>query len=313
MDIHYGYDSLTFANPVVTAGIFDGVHAGHRFLLEKLCSRARELKGTSVAITFEPHPRLVLGGIDKRPFLLSTLQEKIELIEKTKLDHLVVIDFNRSFSRIEAGEFIEKILVRKIGVKHLISGHDHHFGKHGEGEYDLIQEYAYRYGFTAEKIGEIKTAEGTVSSSSIRAALIQGNLQLANKWLGYNYFIKGKVIRGLQMGRALGFPTANIKPGDRFKLIPANGVYAVKVSLEGQIMPGILSTGTNPTVNRNETKKSIEVHIFDFEGDIYGKQIRVEFLHRLREEKKFDSLAELAGQINTDMQQAKDFFSGGID
>lgn len=313
MDIHYGYENLKFVNPVVTAGIFDGVHTGHRFLLEQLCSRARELKGTSVAITFEPHPRIVLGGIDKRPFLLSTLQEKIELIEKTTLEHLVIIDFNRRFSRIEAGEFIERILVRKIGVRHLISGHDHHFGKHGEGEYDLIQEFGERYGFTAEKIGEIKTAEGTVSSSSIRSALLDGNLQLANKWLGYNYFINGKVIRGLQMGRVLGFPTANIKPGEKFKLIPANGVYAVKVSIEGKVMAGILSTGTNPTVNMDATKKSIEVHIFDFEGDIYGKHIRVEFLNRLREERKFDSLAGLAEQINTDMQQAKAFFAGVID
>lgn len=313
MDIHYGYDCLRFPNPVVTAGIFDGVHTGHRFLLEQLCSRARELNGTSVAITFEPHPRILLGGVNKMPFLLSTLQEKIELIEKTKLDHLVIIDFNRRFSKIEAGEFIEKILVRKIGVRHLISGHDHHFGKDGEGEYDLIQKYANRYGFTAEKIGEIKTAEGTISSSSIRTALLDGNLLLANKWLGYNYFINGKVIRGLQIGRVIGYPTANIKSGERFKLIPANGVYVVKVSIDRQVMPGVLSTGTNPTVNRDKTKKSIEVHIFDFEGDIYGKQIRVEFLKRLREEKKFDSIEELASQIATDMKQAKDFFSDGMD
>lgn len=313
MKIHYGYESLKFDNPVVTIGIFDGVHAGHRYLLERLCLRAKEMKGTSVAITFDPHPRLILGGIDKKPFLLTTLDEKIELIEKTGLDNLVIIGFNSSFSKIDAGRFIEKILVRKIGVKHLITGHDHHFGKHGEGSYDLIQKNAARYGFTAEKIEEIKTTEGTVSSSLVRAALLDGNLHLAKRWLGYDYFINGKIIRGLQVGRHLGFPTANIKPDDRFKLIPANGVYAVKVSIEGKTMPGILSTGTNPTVNRDETKKSIEVHIFDFEGDIYGKKIRVEFLHRLREERKFDTLLQLKEQIKLDLQDAKDIFSLGKD
>jgi riboflavin kinase/FMN adenylyltransferase len=304
MIVHQGYRNLRLINPVVTLGIFDGVHLGHRFLIESLVNRAREIRGDSVVITFQPHPRLVLESNTRGISFLSTMEEKKRLLEKAGVNHLVIIRFTRRFSRISACDFVDKILVGEIGTKYLILGHDHHFGYKGEGDYRTIENCAVSSGFMVEQVKGFKTAEGTISSSMIREALLKGKINDANKLLGYYFSLKGEVIEGKKIGRKIGYPTANIMPCDKFKIIPGDGVYAVEVQAGKKKLPGMLSIGKNPTVNKTEVKRSIEVNIFDFSRNIYGKKIEIIFRHRLRDEKKFDSTEQLARQIEKDRQRA---------
>jgi riboflavin kinase/FMN adenylyltransferase len=304
MIIHQGYRNLNFVNPVVTMGIFDGVHLGHRFLLDCLVSRAGEVSGEAVVITFQPHPRLVLGGDTEGLSFLSTMEEKKLFLEKNGIDHLVVIRFTRSFSRIKAYDFVEKILVGEIGTRYLIIGHDHHFGHQGEGDYNTIENCAVSSGFMVEQVEGFKTSEGTISSSMIREALLQGKIEEANKWLGYSYSLPGEVVAGKKIGRKIGYPTANIKPVDKFKLIPGNGVYAVEAQIDNRNWLGMLSIGKNPTVNKTSAERSIEVNIFNFSDNIYDKKIKIMFRYRLRDEKKFNSTAELARQMEKDRERA---------
>jgi riboflavin kinase/FMN adenylyltransferase len=303
MIIHEGYKNLKLKTPVVTLGIFDGVHRGHRSLLDRLVSRAKEVAGESVVITFLPHPRLVL---DKNPgelSFLTTMEEKTVLLENAKIDHLIIIEFNKKFSRISACDFIKKVLVEKIGTQHLVIGYNHHFGKKGEGDFNTIKRCAESLDFSIEQVQGFQTEEGAVSSSSIREALLKGRIDEANRWLGYFYSVSGTIIEGRQIGRSIGFPTANIKPDYKYKLIPGNGVYAVEVSVDGLVYPGMLSIGSNPTVNEDTRKRSIEVHILNFYEDIYGKFISVRFRKRLRDEKKFENTSQLSEQMNLDKQQ----------
>ena len=304
MKIHHGYDSLQFISPVVTIGIFDGVHRGHMALLEKLISRAQESNGESVVMTFNPHPRLVLDNDSGLLPVLSTLEEKETLLAKSGTDHLIIIEFTSGFSRMKASDFIENVLVGKIGTKHLIVGHDHHFGYQGEGNFDNVKVSAGKMGFVIEKVEGLKTDGVVISSSRIREALQKGRLEDANRWLGYSYSLSGTVVEGKKIGRRIGFPTANIEPRDKYKLVPANGVYAVEVHEGGSILPGMLSIGTNPTVNKNSMVRSIEVHIFNFEKEIYGREIGIIFRHRLRDEIKFDNTDELARQMMIDRDNA---------
>jgi riboflavin kinase/FMN adenylyltransferase len=304
MKIHQGYRNLELVNPVVTMGIFDGVHMGHRFLLDYLILRAEEVGGESVVITFEPHPRIVLGRNTEDISFLSTMDEKICFLEKTGIDHLIIIRFTRTFSRIKACDFVEKILAGKIGTRYLIIGHDHHFGNRGEGDYRTIEKYAASAGFTVEQVRGYKTSKGLISSSLIREALLKGNIKDACKWLGYNYSLQGEVIEGRKIGREIGYPTANISLSDKFKLIPADGVYAVDVKIDKKIWPGMLSIGKNPTVNKEKSKRSIEVNIFNFRKDIYGKKIEIFFRYRLRDEKKFGTKEQLSMQIEKDRARA---------
>jgi riboflavin kinase / FMN adenylyltransferase len=304
MEIHEGYDNLNLKKPVVTLGIFDGVHRGHRTLLDTLVSRAAATGGDPVVITFDPHPRLVLDKNHADLSFLSTMEEKTALLEKAHVSHLVVIRFTPAFSRMKACDFVEKILAEKIGTRHLIMGHDHHFGYHGEGNFETVNDCAESMGFTVEQVRGLQSREGIISSSLIREALLRGDLDNANKWLGYCYSLKGQVVAGRKIGRRIGFPTANIKPGYRYKLIPANGVYAVEIKVDGETRPGMLSIGTNPTVNRNPARRSVEVNIFDFEKNIYGLGIEVIFRYRLRDEVKFDSVEQLSLQMERDREVA---------
>jgi riboflavin kinase / FMN adenylyltransferase len=303
MIVHEGYDNLDLMNPVVTLGIFDGVHRGHRALLDRLVASAKDVGGESVVITFFPHPRLVLEQNRRDLSFLTTLDEKKHLLENVNIDHLIIIEFNNRFSKISACEFIKEVLVEKIRTKHLIIGYNHHFGRRGEGDYNTIRQCAESFNFRVEQVQGFHTEEGAISSSSIREALLNGRLDEANSWLGYSYSVSGTIIEGKQIGRAIGFPTANIKPDNQYKLIPANGVYAVEVLLDDTKYPGMLSIGSNPTVNSDNTARSIEVNIFDFERDIYGKKISVIFVKRLRDEMKFENLDQLAEQIRLDKQQ----------
>jgi len=304
MVIHEGYDNLKLVRPVVTLGIFDGVHLGHRYLLQRLVSEAKEARGESVVITFHPHPRIVLEKNNRNLSFLSTRDEKIRLLEKASIDHLIFIDFNLEFSKMEACNFINDILVGKIGTKHLIIGHDHHFGYRGEGNFQTIQDCASLMGFRIEQVTGLSRAKGTVSSSLIRDALVNGRLDEANELLGYCYSLKGSVVEGRKIGRKLGYPTANINPSWHYKLIPADGVYAVEIMIDNLKFPGMLSIGTNPTVNLNGGKRSIEVNIFNFNEVIYEKDIEVVFRYRLREERLFESLEKLAEQMRKDREEA---------
>jgi riboflavin kinase / FMN adenylyltransferase len=300
MIIHEGYENLKIVTPVVTLGVFDGVHRGHRKLLEILVSRAGEAKGQSVVVTFSPHPRLVLEKDLFKLSFLTTMEEKKFLLEKLNVDHLIILEFTKNFSKIPACDFVNDILVEKIGTKHLIIGYNHHFGRRGEGDFKTIKKCSGSLDFTVEQVQGVQTEEGAISSSLIRDALLKGKLDVANNLLGYYYSVTGIVIRGKQIGRSIGFPTANIKPADKYKLIPGNGVYAVEVQLDGIVYPGMLNIGSNPTVNNDTKARRIEVNILNFEQDIYGKNISVIFRNRLRDEKKFDNIGLMAEQMELD-------------
>jgi riboflavin kinase/FMN adenylyltransferase len=308
MIIHKGYNKLNLVSPVVTLGTFDGVHRGHSKLLECLIKRAKETGSESAVITFSPHPRLVLEKDHLNLTFLSTPDEKKELLEKAGVNHLIIIDFSNEFSRIEACDFVRDILIRKIGAKYLIVGYDHHFGRSREGDFETIRQCSDMLDFKVEQVQGLYAEEGTISSTSIREALLNGRLDDANKLLGYYYSLTGKIVEGKKIGRSIGFPTANIKP-ESHKLIPANGVYAVEVIVENVFYPGMLSIGTNPTVNNEEGKRSIEVNILNFDKDIYGHAITVRFRKRLRNEIKFNSIDLLTSQMTLDKADTLKLFS----
>ena len=299
---------LILVAPVVTLGIFDGVHRGHRALLDSLVKRAKEINGESVVITFSPHPRLVLEQHRNNLSFLTTMEEKKILLENANIDHLIIVQFNKKFSEIPACDFIKDVLVKKIGTKHLIIGFNHHFGRSGEGDFNTIAQCAGSLDFKVEQVQGFHTEEGAISSSIIRDALLSGKIDEANRWLGYSYSISGTIVEGRKIGRAIGFPTANIEPDYKFKLIPANGVYAVEVLLEDELLPGMLSIGSNPTVNSDKNARSIEVNILDFSQNIYGSSITVVFRKRLRDEIKFENREQLSEQMKRDKQQVLQMF-----
>ncbi len=302
MKIHHGFNALKLTDPVITLGIFDGVHTGHMAIIKRLVSYAQEIKGESVVITFDPHPRMILDNHPERLFFLSSMDEKKTLLASTGIDHLIINEFNREFSRITAREFVNDILAAKLGTRYMIVGHDHHFGHGGTGNYNTIREYALKAGIIIVQVAGIESEGTAISSSRIRDALLSGRLNDANKWLGYNYSLQGIVVRGRGIGsRKLGFPTANIEPLCRNKLIPANGVYAVEVLIDDDKLPGMLSIVTNPTVSQDQVVISVEVHIFNFSKNIYGSKLQIVFRYRLRDEIKFSSTDELSRQLKNDM------------
>ena len=304
MIIHEGCENLKLTSPVVTLGIFDGVHRGHRTLLSSLVSKAAEANGESVVITFSPHPRLVLSKDQANLSFLTTMKEKQKLLESEGINHLIILDFNAEFSRIDACDFVKEVLVNKIGTRHLLVGYNHHFGRKGEGDFNTIVKCSRSFDFKVEQVQGFHTEEGAISSSVIRRALTDGRLDTANNMLGYSYSLSGNVVSGRQIGRSIGFPTANINPDDKNKLIPGNGVYAVEVLIEEEVWPGMLSIGTNPTVNEDLSIRTIEVNIINFENDIYGKPITVLFRKRLRDEKKFTNTDDLAKQMEIDKEDS---------
>lgn len=276
---------------IVTTGTFDGVHYGHQKIISRLQELAKQHKGESVIITFFPHPRLVLFPEDNDLKLINTLDEKIELLEKSGVDHLIIIPFTKEFSRLSSLEFIQQILVDKIGTKKLVIGYDHHFGKNREGSFEHLKHYSSEYGFEVEEIPEQDINDVAVSSTKIRNAILEGKVSVANKYLGYNFNLRGIVKKGDQIGRTLGFPTANISLAETYKIIPADGIYAVNVYLNEQKLQGMLYIGDRPTVKGKS--KVIEVNIFDFSSDVYDQELKVEFLQYIRGDKHFKSLDEL--------------------
>lgn len=290
---------------VVTVGSFDGLHIGHQKILKKLIQLSKDINGTSVLLTFEPHPRSVIAK-DFDLKILTTLDEKISYLEKFGIENLIVQNFTLEFSQMTSEEFIKEILVNDIGVSHIVIGHDHKFGKDRLGDEEKLKEFGRQYNFNVTSV-EAEVVDGqVVSSTKIRKALNEGNIEKVNLFLGRNYNISGKIIEGTKRGRELGFPTANIKLDNERKAIPKNGVYVVSCILNNKNYFGIMNIGTRPTFeNNNQTM--LEVNIFDFNGSIYGEDIEVNFLKYIRDEKKFESKEDLINQIKQDIKKAKEF------
>ena len=285
-------------NAVVTTGTFDGVHIGHQKIINRVKEIAHQIDGQSVIITFFPHPRLVLFPEDNDLKLINTLSEKIKLIELAGIDHLIIFPFTKEFSRLTSVDFIQQILVDKIGTKKLVIGYDHHFGKNREGTFEHLKHYGPSYGFEVEEIPKQDINDVAVSSTKIRTALAQHNINIANEYLGYPFAIEGIVAKGDQIGRTIGFPTANIQVEESHKLIPADGIYAVKVLVQTETHNGMLYIGNRPTVDG--TKKVIEVNIFDYNKEIYSEKSQVNLVQFIRGDQHFDSLDELKQAIAND-------------
>ena len=305
MEVHHGYKGVIFNRPVVTMGVFDGVHLGHRMLLERVVKEAEKSGTDSVAVTFEPHPRMVLQDDPSDLRFLTDLGERINLLRETGIGHLVIIPFTIELSRMTAPEFIESILCRQLKASHLITGFNHHFGRRHEGDTNTIIECSLRMDFRVTKEKALRFEGEPVSSSLIRKLLERGNVTKASSMLGYDYFLKGKVVSGRRIGRNIGFPTANIVPLNEHKLIPSSGVYAVEATIDDDPLRHIamLNVGRRPTIRDNDGMSTIEVHIVDFEADLYGKNMTVWFHERLRDELKFDSIDDLAAQLTIDRER----------
>ncbi len=315
MQIHHldGADdkkALKIRGAVVTSGTFDGVHVGHQTILERLKEIAARTGGETVVITFWPHPRFVLHPEDKSLKLLSTFEEKVALLKEMGINHLVRIPFTPSFSQLSSDEFIRKILIEKVGTKQLIIGYNHRFGHNREGSFEYLMENAAEYGFSIEEIPEQDVDHVAVSSTKIRNALEIGDVHTAKEYLGRPYNISGKVVSGDRIGRNLGFPTANIQIPETYKLIPADGAYAVRIELQGKQLNGMMNIGYRPTVSGNN-KQTIEAHIFDFDQEIYNQTLTVHFVGLIRKEMKFDGVEALKGQLMKDRETAQKILTKG--
>lgn len=289
-------------NTVATIGTFDGVHVGHKFILEQIISKAKERNGESLLISFDPHPRMILRPGDKSLRLLQTIDEKIQLLEQLGLDKLLLIPFSRDFSLLSSDEYIQKVLLESVSPAEIVIGYDHRFGHDRKGGIAELRKYAETYHFDVEEIPAQAVDDAKVSSTKIREALQQGQVLAASRYLGYNYSFGGTVIHGQKLGRKLGYPTANIQPESEHKLIPANGIYLVRVYLKSGSYFGLMNIGKKPTVG--EYARGFEVYILDFDADIYGEYLKTEFLEYLRPEKKFDSLEALIAAMDNDKANA---------
>lgn len=293
---------------VLTQGTFDGVHLGHKKVLKQVVDTARTKGGESMLLTFYPHPRLVLYPNDNSLRLLNTIEEKAKLVEDAGIDHMLVLPFTDEVARLSPLEFVRNILVEKLKVKTMVVGYDHRFGRNREGSFDDLLSFGEMFDFEVQEIPASEIEDIAVSSTRIRKALLGGDLELANELLGRPYSFHGTVIHGKKLGRKIGFPTANIKISDVYKLVPSTGVYAVWVKLGNEKFMGAANIGWNPTIE--DKGFSIEVYIFDFNKDIYNQPIELELVRFLRQERKFDTLEELAARIEKDVESAKEVLSG---
>lgn len=303
MKIYHSIDDfIKLDNAVVTSGTFDGVHMGHQKILQRLKEIAEKFNGETVVITFWPHPRLVLYPDDKSLKVLNTFEEKAALLKEQGIQHLLRIPFTKEFSQISSQQFIDNILVKQIGTKKLVIGYDHRFGKNREGSFEQLKINGPQYGFDVEEISRQDIDEVGVSSTKIRNALMAGDINTANHFLGRPYMITGRVIKGDKLGRVLGFPTANIDIDSHNKLVPAEAIYAVEVEHENHNYGGMLYIGNRPTVGG--TKRSIEVNIFDFNKDIYGENLTIRLLASIRKDAHFVDLEALKKQLKADKESA---------
>ena len=289
---------------IVTIGTFDGVHLGHQKIVAQITKNAHTLNCESLVLTFFPHPRMVLQeGTEMKQ--LNTLNEKIELLDNLGIDNLVIHPFDKEFSRLTAEEFVKKVLVDVFKIKKIIIGHDHRFGRNRTATIDDLINFGETYGFEVEQISAKEINEVSISSTKIRNALLEGNIELAANYLGYDYSLTGIIFKGKQLGRTIGYPTANITIEEDYKLIPNNGVYIAKSVLNGKTVFGMMNIGTRPTVDG--TKQTIEINFFDFKQDLYGQKITISLLHRMRSEQKFESIDALKNQLGKDKKTALSF------
>lgn len=289
---------------ILTLGTFDGVHIGHKKILEKVTQNTENNKYESLVLTFFPHPRMVLQNQSDIK-LLNTISEKINLLEKTGIENLVIHPFDENFSRLTAEEFVRDILVNQFNIHKIIIGHDHRFGRNRTANIDDLIGFGKQYGFEVEQISVQEIDAISVSSTKIRKALSEGNMTLANQYLGYDYFLTGTVLEGKRLGRTIGFPTANLNIKEDYKLIPLNGVYVVKSTINQKTVFGIMNIGFNPTVGGDHL--SIEIHYLDFNSELYGQELSVSILQYLRPEQKFDSIESLKTQLEKDKNKAIEY------
>ena len=294
-------DFKSIKKTILTLGTFDGVHVGHKKILERVTQNTENGKYESLVLTFFPHPRMVLHG-QSEVKLLNTIDEKINLLEKAGIQNLVIHPFDEKFSRLTAEEFVKTVLVNQFHIKKIIIGHDHRFGKNRTADINDLIAFGQQYNFEVEQISVQEIDAVSISSTKIRNALMEGNMALANDYLGYDYFLTGTIAKGKQLGRTIGFPTANLKIKENYKLIPQNGAYVVKSTIDQKTVYGMMNIGYNPTVAGENL--SIEIHYFDFDKDIYDQKIAVSILERLRPEQKFGSVDLLKEQLKKDKQAA---------
>ena len=297
-------------NAVVTMGTFDGVHLGHLRVIQHLNEIAKSTGGESVLITFDPHPRQLLYPEGPSIQLLNSLEEKKERLQLAGLDHFVIIPFTKEVAQLSAFDFVREYFKNALQAKQVVVGYDHRFGRGREGNFETLQELSTVFGFSAQRMEAATTSDSTliISSTKIRQALAEGNIRLANNMLGYAYEISGAIVHGDARGKTLGFPTANLKPLDKNKIIPANGVYLVRCSVKGRLAYGVTNIGVRPTFVTDQ-RTTIETHLLDWNEDIYNEEMKLSFLMRIREEKKFSSLEALQQAIHEDLQQARDAIS----
>ena len=303
MKIYHSLEEFSrLPKATVTIGTFDGVHKGHQKIISRVTDVAKQEHSEVVLLTFFPHPRMVLFPDDHGLQLLNTIEEKKRLLEKAGIQHLIIHPFSKKFSRMSSTEFVRDILVNTIGTNKLVIGYDHHFGRNREGSFNELQELAPVYNFEVEQIPEQDVNDVAVSSTKIREALLTGNIKVAGEFLGYDYVLTGTVVHGNKKGRELGFPTANLSVGEDYKLIPANGVYAVEVKLndDGNVYKGALNIGNRPTFDNGA--RSIEVFILDFDKDVYGAALTIIFKERIRAEEKFSNADELIAAMRQDVE-----------
>lgn len=304
MKIYEGIEDFRLVpNPVVTSGTFDGVHLGHQKILNRIREIADQIGGKTVMITFWPHPRLILYPNEHNLRLLTTFEEKAKLLREFGIDHLLTIPFTKEFSELSSEEFIQNILIDKIQTRKLVIGYDHRFGRNREGSFEYLKENIDRYHFELEEISREDVDDVGVSSTKIRQALEEGEVHIANEFLGRPYELNGIIIKGQQLGRSIGFPTANIHIPLDYKLIPCDGAYAVTIDIEGETFLGMLNIGNRPTVNGSS--RTIEAHLFDFSGDLYDKRVTVHLKSYLRPEIKFSGLESLQKQLAIDKEMAR--------
>ena len=299
MQIFHNIEQMpTLKNPIVTVGIFDGVHCGHQEIFRQMKTLATEPEQKTIAITLEPHPRIALGNGKEEVKFINILEKKIDRIAMNGIDYLLILDFTPEFAALSPEDFVKEYLCRKLGIRTLVIGYDHLFGKGRSGDCQEMERLGEKYGFEVVEVGEVCCEGAVVSSTRIREALKKGEIEIANKCLGYNYSITGTVVHGNMLGRTLGFPTANIAMPDRYKLITANGVYACRVLVDGTWYEGMGNIGFRPTLEKSPL--TIEVHIFNFNEDIYEKVITIAFIQRIRDEIKFSDLEQLKLQLERD-------------
>lgn len=282
---------------IITIGTFDGVHFGHQKILGKVVKIAQENGCTPSVLTLFPHPRMVLGK-DNDVRLLNTIEERIQLLKNRGIEEVIVKEFTKEFANLSARDYVKSVLVDELNISHIVIGYDHHFGKNRTANITDLKQFASEFNFKVEEISAQDIKDVTVSSTKIRTALNNGNVELANSYLGYNFFISGTVIKGKGLGRTIAYPTANIYIKEAYKLIPRDGVYVVSSTINNELVYGMMNIGTNPTVDGKS--RSVEVHFFDFNEDLYGKNISITFLKRLRSEQKFDSVNTLKAQLIKD-------------